>query len=98
MQCANLSTSDFSHEVKSVGIHLKTFSGSGKYEPKNLVCQQLLVASKDTGMLIVCLLELNSITSASLRQIWERFISAIEEAQCVLQAEHPDGPSEPSSL
>ena len=84
MQCANLSTSDFTREAKSSGIHSKAVSGSTpviRLEPDGSDLRRLLAASKDAEVLIACLFELNSIDAAPLKQIWDNLAVAIKSAQ-----------------
>ncbi len=84
MQCANLSTSDFSNEEKSRGTPSKLSSGSRpsfRLEPDGSVLRRLLAASKDAEVLIACLFELNSIEAAPLQKIWGNLSVAIRAAQ-----------------
>ncbi len=84
MQCANLSTSDFTGEEKSNGIHSKLTAGSRpvfRLEPDGSVLRRLLAASKDAEVLIACLFELNSVAAAPLQQIWDNLAVAIKAAQ-----------------
>ncbi len=90
MQCANLSTSDFTGEVKSAGIRSKLTSSLPtvfRIEPDVSALRRLLAASKEAEVLIACLFELNSIEAAPLQQIWDKLAVAIKAAQQSLAGE-----------
>ncbi len=90
MQCANLSTSDFTGEVKSRGIRSKLASSLPtelRFEPDGSALRRLLAASKDAEVLIACLFELNSVEAVPLQQIWDNLAVAIKAAQQSLAGE-----------
>jgi hypothetical protein len=94
----HISTSDYISKEKRIEIHPQNVKGLNsdstlRSKPDASTLQKLLGASKEAEVLIACMFDLYSIAAPPLVEIWDRLVSAINEAQHALQVEHLNVPS-----